>query len=90
MSYVRIYLVALFFLTLLVGCRSAPNLPIPGTIRQQQLRAMRHDPYSDDDIGPAVVGGRPREFQKAAPQPVRNQPLPLNTWQGPLAPAPLY
>src|SRR5690606_2023045 len=33
-----------------------------GTIERQKARAAVHDPYPLNDIGPEVVGGRPREF----------------------------
>ena len=44
----------------------------PGTIRCQQSRAALFDPYPDDDLGPEVVGGRPREFQRPMPGPVKD------------------
>ncbi len=47
------------------GCRGYHSpFDAPGTIRQQQLSASVHDPYVDNDAGPEVVGGRPRDFQK--------------------------
>lgn len=56
------------------GCLSTPNWNQPGTVRTQQYRAMLHDPYADNDIGPEVVGGRPRDYDKPLPAPVRHQP----------------
>jgi hypothetical protein len=59
-----------------LGCRSVSNLfGPPGTMRQQQLGATMHDPYADNDAGPAVVGGRPRDFQKPLAEPVRSRLL---------------
>jgi hypothetical protein len=48
-----------------VGCRGyhTPFQP-PGTIQQQRLNASVHDPYVDNEAGPEVVGGRPRDYQK--------------------------
>ncbi len=46
----------------------------PGTIHQQQIRATVHDPYPDQDAGPDVVGGRPRDYQQPLAEPVRNLP----------------
>ncbi len=42
-------------------------------MRQQQLNATFHDPYTEPDIGPEVVGGRPREYQKPSAEPVRSR-----------------
>jgi len=33
-----------------------------GTIDRQKSRAVVHDPYPLNDIGPPVMGGRPREY----------------------------
>jgi hypothetical protein len=56
------------------GCRGYwnPFMP-PGTMHQQQLKATVHDPYTEPDIGPEVVGGRPRDYQKPLAEPVRNR-----------------
>ena len=45
-----------------------PDLPHPGWAQQQRLEAIEHDPYPLDDIGPEVVGGRPREYQRPVPE----------------------
>lgn len=45
----------------------------PGTIQQQRIRATVHDPYPDQDAGPDVVGGRPRDYQQPLAEPVRNR-----------------
>jgi len=55
------------------GCMNHPYLAQPGTIEQQRLRATIHDPYSDNDLGPYVDGGRPREFLDPLPEPVRSR-----------------
>ena len=56
------------------GCASDGSFLFnPGTIQQQRLRATVHDPYSDQDLGPEVVGGRPRDFQQPLAEPVRNR-----------------
>jgi hypothetical protein len=47
------------------GCRGYHSpFDAPGTIQQQRLSASVHDPYVDNDAGPEVVGGRPRDYQK--------------------------
>ena len=63
-----------------------PDWSSPGTIRTQQLRAMRHDPYAENDIAPPVVGGRPRDYLVPTPRPVRDQPRLLNLTTVPAAP----
>ena len=75
-----------YFLTLIallvapnVGCAgnrfaaSRWNFWHPGPTSDQRVRASVHDPYSDKDLGPEVVGGRPREFQNQYPEAVRNR-----------------
>ena len=54
----------------------------PGNIHTQRLRATIHDPYSDQDLGPEVVGGRPRDYQQQLPEPVRNR-LYVDSYVGP-------
>jgi hypothetical protein len=49
------------------------NWQRPGTVEQQRLRAMIHDPYADPDAGPKVEGGRPQDFSEPLPGPVRNR-----------------
>ena len=72
----------LVVLVLLVGgCRGSRWNLWPGRIEEQQLRATVHDPYSDVDAGPEVVGGRPRDYQQPLPEPVRNR-LFVDSWWG--------
>jgi hypothetical protein len=52
----------------------------PGTVQQQRYRATLHDPYSDRDLGPEVVGGRPRDFARPLPEPVRSRYLLDSYW----------
>ncbi len=63
-----------------------PNLFSPGNLDTQRARAVMFDPYSDVDIGPEVVGGRPRQFQRPLPQADRNELV--QQTQMPLFPAP--
>jgi hypothetical protein len=51
----------------LVACSPTirwPRFYGPGTAPMQQAQAERSDPYPIPDMGPEVVGGRPREFDK--------------------------
>ena len=41
------------------GCFSSINWRHPGTAPYQRQKAVRFDPYPENDIGPPVVGGRP-------------------------------
>ncbi len=69
---------ALLASTVAIGCAgdrfraSRFNFFHPGTTYQQRLRASVHDPYPDQDLGPEVVGGRPRDFAPY-PEAVRNR-----------------
>ena len=45
----------------------------PGNIQTQRLRATVHDPYPDPDLGPEVMGGRPRGYFEPLPEAVRNR-----------------
>lgn len=57
-----------------IGCGSGPNswrdFWYRGPTQEQQRRAQRFDPYPKDDLGPAVTGARPREYDRpfVAPQ----------------------
>jgi hypothetical protein len=64
-----------------------PDLTHPGWAQQQRQEAIEHDPYVLNDVGPEVIGGRPREYlqpvneverarMNAAP-PVTVQPIPV-------------
>jgi hypothetical protein len=71
------------------GCQGAPSTYVrPGPVEYQQARAQRFDPYPENDTGPPIVGGRPREFenpppevQRARPDVIRNRWLPWNWGQ---------
>jgi hypothetical protein len=58
------------------GCRSlqGPDLFEPGDLLTQRYRAIEHDPYPSNDLGPEVVGGRPRDYDRELPSPVRHMP----------------
>jgi hypothetical protein len=81
----------------LSGCTSEihrhirfPDFLHPGWANQQRHDAIQHDPYPLNDIGPEVVGGRPREYQQPvneveraqmnAPRPLGVRPIPLAPW----------
>jgi hypothetical protein len=68
-------LLTVLFCLALAGCNvGRPNWFQPGSIDQQQQRAVIHDPYTDNDLATPVVGGRPRDFQQPASEATRTQP----------------
>lgn len=77
MSKTRFSLLLLIASASVTGCASRPGWGIPGfgqgTVDRQSARAVYHDPYPLNDIGPEVVGGRPREFAQPMPEATRNQ-----------------
>ncbi len=70
-------LTAAMMLTFITGCANRPHAwGFPGgqgTIERQKARAAVHDPYPLNDIGPEVVGGRPREFYNPQAEVVRQR-----------------
>ncbi len=67
---------AVVLAVLATGCANQrPLATPPGPIYYQQQNASLHDPYADTDLGPNVVGSRPRDFQKPMAEPVRNRRL---------------
>jgi len=69
---------------LAAGCVNfgTPEPLNPGTSNYQQLRAGRFDPYPENDIGPEIVGSRPRDFQKPQDEVRRARWNPLGWMQG--------
>ena len=68
----------LAWLISLCGCNSSirwPDLWHPGPAGYQRHNALYHDPYPVDDMGPEIVGGRPRSYQRPIPEAERAQPL---------------
>jgi hypothetical protein len=63
----------LLLIIFLVGCQglAMPSLDNPGTIAEQESRAIRFDPFVENDIGPPIVGGRPRDYEKPIAEPLR-------------------
>lgn len=58
--------VLLIALVAWTGCSPAvrwPNLYHPGPAAYQRAEAVVHDPYPLNDVGPEIVGGRPRGYQ---------------------------
>ena len=64
------------------GCQSDRGrvLPAPGPIWYQQQQAVLHDPYPATDIGPEVVGGRPRSYDHPQPEATRSKYFRESWW----------
>jgi hypothetical protein len=64
---------ALVFVASGIGCKgtAGPSWFHPGSAGVQQSRALRFDPYPENDIGPNVDGARPRGYEKPPPEPSR-------------------
>lgn len=77
--------VATAVLMLSAGCQSSRYAePFGfGTMDRQKARAADFDPYPLNDIGPPVMGGRPRGFMEPTPEPSRiEQQAKGNPWAG--------
>lgn len=53
-----------------------PQWKHPGTIEEQQRRALVYDPYAEPAMAPEIVGGRPRDYLDPSGQPVLMRGLP--------------
>ncbi len=64
-----------FLLSGVWGCTNitGPDVWHPGSAQSQQRRAERFDPYVDNDIGPAVLGGRPPGYEEPIPETQRSR-----------------
>ena len=73
---------AVFYVALAVmvtsGCYLRPNLGPPGTIYDQRSRAVLSDPFPNNEIGPEVVGGRPRGYDLPLTQSTNIQASPYS------------
>lgn len=64
--------IALACLAIVSGCTLPNRQSQPArSMGQQQLDATQFDPYADNDVGPEIVGARPRDFQRPASEAVR-------------------
>jgi len=67
--------VLLVMFLVLAGCQSTaqPSLTHPGSAQVQQNRAVRFDPYPENETGPTMVGVRPRGYENPIPEPARSR-----------------
>jgi hypothetical protein len=72
--------VLILLLLLSSGCSARPRAwGFPGgsgTVDRQKARASVHDPFPLNDIGPDVMGGRPREFAEPRTEAAREANIP--------------
>jgi len=65
MGRIRKWTTIALLLAALCGCRSDGRLFAPaGTVQKQRFNATVFDPYADSELGPEVVGSRPKDYQK--------------------------
>jgi hypothetical protein len=63
----------LLIILLCMGCKTTakPDLFHPGSTATQQQRALRYDPYLQNEPSQATLGARPREYETPPPEPSR-------------------
>ena len=73
MRRLQLLAAGVLLLTALGGCQrtAGPCWLHPGSAHSQQTRALRYDPFPENEAGPTMVGVRPREYQKPPPEPSR-------------------
>ncbi len=70
----KLFLLSCTALISIAGCANRQGWGFSsgqGTIERQKSRAAAVDPYPLNDIGPEVLGGRPRDFMNPMPEPER-------------------
>lgn len=55
---------ALAYCCVSAGCHTRPNWGPQGTIGTQRTKAILHDPFPSNDLGPPIQGGRPLGFEQ--------------------------
>jgi hypothetical protein len=55
------------------GYTATPQLRAGGTAEQQQHQAQLFDPYPDNNIAPAIAGGRPPGYEQPLPETERSR-----------------
>lgn len=90
--YQKLGLLLVALVTTCLGCKGSPSGSHrwggsdfgQGSVDRQKSRAVVFDPYPLNDIGPPIVGGRPREYANPLPEAARNELTPRATspWAG--------
>ena len=75
------WILTLVLVGLAGGCVSGPRWLHPGPAQYQQQKAVQFDPYPYNDICPAVVGARPRDYDKPLAEPARARWIRRNTYE---------
>ena len=55
-------------ISVIAGCHLRPEFGPPGTIGVQRSRAVLNDPFPSDELGPEILGVRPRGFDLPEPR----------------------
>jgi hypothetical protein len=71
----RIHFAIAALVLLSVGCQGTglPDLAHPGSASEQLRKSQRYDVYPEQEIAPAVDGGRPPGMDKSWPEPTRSR-----------------
>jgi len=92
-SYQKLGLLLAIATASFLGCKGSPagfhrwggSQYGQGIVDRQKNRAVTFDPYPLNDIGPPIVGGRPREYANPLPEAARNELTarpPMSPWSG--------
>lgn len=64
------------FIACTSGCNLRPDFGPPGTVYEQRNRAVVHDPFPVDNLGPSIEGARPMEYERPLSEPTDLQTNP--------------
>lgn len=67
------------------GCNMGPHFGPQGSIGMQRNRAVLHDPFPSNDLGPTIEGGRPLGFEQPWAEARSNQDSPYARRGAPVA-----
>lgn len=59
------------------GCHLRPEWGSPGDMNSQRARSMQHDPYPSNELGPPILGIRPRDYDQPRSEVTQLQANPL-------------
>ena len=74
--YVALSVAATILISFSCGCHVNRDLGPPGDMNTQRTRALLHDPFPANDIGPDIEGIRPRGFDLPRSEVQKLQPSP--------------
>lgn len=70
MKRASLFAAELLLIAIVGGCKGVegPCWLHPGSAQCQQKKALRYDPYPENETGPPMEGVRPRDYQKPPPE----------------------